>query len=99
MSFCFPPFSIFSLSLFFKKYVDFSIHTIEATVGIVRILKKNLCTFVAKILATTRANKEIVTFHYRTLEVGKRPQNRPNQENQGMLKVGLAERITTVCYY
>jgi hypothetical protein len=41
----------------------------------------------------------IVTFHYHTLELGKRPQNQPNQENQRMLKVGLAKRITTVCYY
>ncbi len=41
----------------------------------------------------------IVTFHYHTLKLGKRPQNQPNQENQGMLKVELAKRITTVCYY
>jgi hypothetical protein len=58
-----PPFFefFFSLSLFFEKYVGFSIHTVDATVGIVRRLKKNLRTFVAKILATTRANKEIVS--------------------------------------
>ena len=63
--FLLPPFFefFFSLSLFFEKYVGFSIHTVDATVGIVRRLKKNLRTFVAKILATTRANKEILFHH------------------------------------
>ena len=55
-----PLFRIFlSLALFFEKYVGFSIHTVEATVGIVRILNLFYPRFVAEILPTTWAHKEI----------------------------------------